>query len=237
MWYGIPGAGRQTGNGLFGGNRYCWRYPTGCNASRRNNGRDSITWKTSTWGPLRRAAARSLIHRFVGEDRIPARVISDIISRCDGIPLFLEELTRTALQAQRPATGTPQAIRGEPEIPGKIWAVLLARLDRQHQASREAAQIGAVLGREFSYSLLAEIWPHNRDMLDRALHSLCKVGRAVKKREYGKYLLHVQVGIDAGSGVPEHAKASPAKSLQTDHGSSRAIHSGTEYSSHTGEKQ
>ena len=132
-------------------------------------------------GPLRRAAARSLIHRFVGEDRIPARVISDIISRCDGIPLFLEELTRTALQAQRPATGTPQAIRGEPEIPGKIWAVLLARLDRQHQASREAAQIGAVLGREFSYSLLAEIWPHNRDMLDRALHSLCRSGELLKK--------------------------------------------------------
>lgn len=132
-------------------------------------------------GPLRRAAARSLIHRFIGEDRIPARVISEIISRCDGIPLFLEELTRTALQEQRPATGTPQAIRGEPEIPGKVWAVLLARLDRQHPESREAAQIGAVLGREFSYSLLAELWPHNRDMLDRALHFLCRSGELLKK--------------------------------------------------------
>ena len=132
-------------------------------------------------GPLHRTAARLLIHRLIGAERIPARVISDIISRCDGIPLFLEELTRTALQAQRPATGTPRAIRGEPEIPGKVWTVLLARLDQQHPASREAAQIGAVLGREFSYSLLAEIWPHNRDMLDRALHSLCRSGELLKK--------------------------------------------------------
>ena len=131
-------------------------------------------------GPLRRDAARSLIQRLIGEERVPARVISEIISRCDGIPLFLEELTRTALQAQRPATGNPQAVRGEPEIPGKVWAVLLARLDRQHPASREAAQLGAVLGREFSYSRLAEIWSHGRDMLDRALYSLCASGELLK---------------------------------------------------------
>ena len=131
-------------------------------------------------GPLRRDAARSLIQRFIGEEPVPSRVISEIISRCDGIPLFLEELTRTALQAQRPVTGTPQTIRGEPEIPAKIWAVLLARLDRQHPASREAAQLGAMLGREFSYSRLAGIWCHSRDMLDQALHSLCRSGELLK---------------------------------------------------------
>lgn len=136
-------------------------------------------------GPLRRDAARALIHRFVGKEPIPARVISEIISRCDGIPLFLEELTRTALQARRHATGAPQATGDEPEIPGKVWAVLLARLDRQHPASREAAQIGAALGREFSYSLLAEIWSHNRDMLDQALHSLCRSGELLKKETTG----------------------------------------------------
>ena len=136
-------------------------------------------------GPLNRAAAMSFIHRFTGAEQIPARVISAIISRCDGIPLFLEELTRAALEAQRPALETVRTLRGASEIPDKVWAVLMARLDRQHPASREAAQIGAVLGRKFGYSLLAEIWSHNKDNLDHALHSLCRSGELLKRGNAG----------------------------------------------------
>ena len=131
-------------------------------------------------GPLNQAAARSFIHRFAGEGQISSRVISGIIARSDGIPLFLEELTRTTLGAQRPANGTLQAKRAEFRIPGRIWAVLMARLDRQYPASREAVQIGAVLGRAFSYSLLADIWSRNSGNLDHALYSLCRSGELLQ---------------------------------------------------------
>ena len=131
-------------------------------------------------GPLNRAAARSFIRWFAGEEQLSPRVIAGIIARSDGIPLFLEELTRTALQAQRPADGTPQANRAEFRIPGRIWTVLMARLDRQYPTCREAVRVGAVLGRAFSYSLLADIWSHNRDNLDHALNSLCRSGELLK---------------------------------------------------------
>ena len=130
--------------------------------------------------PLNRANAGSLIHCCMGEEQIPAHIISEIIARGDGIPLFLQELTRTALEAQFPAAGTPPAIRSKLKIPDKVWAVLMARLYRQHPPSREAAQIGAVLGRKFSYSLLAKVWPHNRDSLDQALYSLCRSGDLIR---------------------------------------------------------
>ena len=187
-------------------------------------------------GPLRRAAARSLIHRFIGDEQVPDHIVSEIISRCDGIPLFLEELTRTALQAQRPATGTPQASRGEPEIPDKVWAVLLARLDRQHPASREAAQIGAVLGREFSYSMLADLWSHNRDKLDRALHSLCSSGELLKTGNTGntcymfKWVLMREV---AYQNMPRRVRKNLYRQITTVRGQYnpvRKIH-------HSGEKQ
>ena len=135
--------------------------------------------------PLNRAAAMAFIHRCTGEQQIPARVISEIISRCDGIPLFLEELTRTALQAQGSVIETVQTIRGALQIPSKVWTVLMARLDRQHPVSREAAQLGAVLGREFGYSMLAEIWSHSKDNLDHALHSLCRSGELLKRGNGG----------------------------------------------------
>ena len=131
-------------------------------------------------GPLNQVTSSSFIHRVAGDKRISACIISGIIARSDGIPLFLEELTRTALQTQCPTNGAAQATRGEFVIPDKIWAVLMARLDQQYPASREAAQIGAVLGREFSYSLLAELWSHNRDNLDHALNALCRSGELLK---------------------------------------------------------
>ena len=130
--------------------------------------------------PLSRAVAGLFIQRSVGAGQIPARIVAEIIARCDGIPLFLEELTSTALETRHAVRGAAQATGSELKIPDKVWAVLMARLDRQPPASREAMQIGAVLGREFSYSLLAEIWPHNRDRLDEALHSLCRSGELLK---------------------------------------------------------
>ena len=129
--------------------------------------------------PLPQPAAELFINRIIGERRVPAQVISRIIAASDGIPFFLEELTRTALQTQFAGNRELQPLPGDFEIPKKIRTVLMARLDR-HASSREAAQIGAALGREFSYGLLTRIWTHEQSKLDYALHSLCTDGLLVK---------------------------------------------------------
>ena len=129
--------------------------------------------------PLNRPAAELFIRQIIGARQISTQLISRIIAGGDGIPFFLEELTRTALETQLAGTGNLQPIPGNFEIPKKVHAVLMARLD-QHSISREAAQLAAALGHEFSYSLLTKIWTQNQDKLDAALNALCRSGLLVK---------------------------------------------------------
>ena len=129
--------------------------------------------------PLNRPAAELFIRQVAGEKRISSQFISRIIAGGDGIPFFLEELTRTALQTQPAGTGNLQPLPADFEIPNKVHAVLMARLD-QHSISREAAQFAAALGQEFSYRLLTKIWTQHQDKLDYALNTLCRSGLLVK---------------------------------------------------------
>ena len=75
-------------------------------------------------------------------------MIDAIVARADGIPLYLEELTRTILE--------PGTARRVEEIPATLADSLMARLDRL-SAAKEVAQRASVLGREFSYRLLAAV--------------------------------------------------------------------------------
>lgn len=125
--------------------------------------------------PIDRPAAEMLIRRIVGEKRIPAPLVCRIADKADGIPFFLEELTRTALQAWGPGRRSLPQLLEDTGIPEKVRTVLMTRLD-QDSSSREAAQICAALGREFSYGMLAKVWTHNPKKLDLALNSLCRSG-------------------------------------------------------------
>ncbi len=78
------------------------------------------------------------------------RIIGPVMARAEGIPLFVEELTKSVLEAGLGAAG--ETI----EVPETLQASLLARLDRLGEA-RELAQIGAVIGREFSHDLLSAV--------------------------------------------------------------------------------
>ena len=99
----------------------------------------------------------AMIDRVVGNKLIPAGVRKDIIERTDGIPLFVEEMTKAVLEAgseeeaQRTAATVPSTALA---VPASLHASLMARLDRLG-AAREVAQIGAAIGREFSHALLA----------------------------------------------------------------------------------
>ncbi len=101
----------------------------------------------------------ALIDRIVGNKLLPAALRQEIIERTDGIPLFVEEMTKAMLEAEsegvarQTATAVPSSVLA---VPASLHASLMARLDRLGPA-REVAQIGAAIGREFSHSLLAAV--------------------------------------------------------------------------------
>ena len=103
----------------------------------------------------------AIIARLVGNKELPADVMAEIVERTDGIPLFVEEMTKAVLEAEREGEGegrrTAAAVPSRRcAVPASLHASLMARLDRLGPA-KEVAQIGATIGREFSHALLAAV--------------------------------------------------------------------------------
>ena len=98
--------------------------------------------------PLDRAQVRRMVGEIATRHALSDEVIDGVGERTGGVPLFVEEVTRLLLE--RNAQGGAQA------IPPTLQQSLAARLDRLGEA-REVAQIGAVLGRDFSYRLLSDV--------------------------------------------------------------------------------
>jgi predicted ATPase len=94
---------------------------------------------------------RAMVEEITARKAVPNEMIAAVVERTDGVPLFVEELTRTLLERPGPHPH---------EIPATLHDLLLARLDRLGPA-KEVAQFGAVIGREFSYGLLRRCgrWP------------------------------------------------------------------------------
>jgi len=131
-------------------------------------------------GGLHRREAESLV-KSVAEARISQQeVIDSIIARADGIPLFIEELTKTVLDSGIALTKDPHRLR-KPLIPAVVpttlQASLMARLDRSI-AAKEVAQIGSVVGREFSFDILQRLSKLSREELTEALSELVQTGLA-----------------------------------------------------------
>ena len=120
----------------------------------------------------------TLIDRVLGSKSLPTNIRLDIVERSDGIPLFVEEVTKAVLEA----TGDVASKRTLPDIPqpsiavpASLHASLMARLDRLGPA-KEVAQIGAIIGREFSYGLLATVASRPDAELKSALDRLTEAG-------------------------------------------------------------
>lgn len=114
---------------------------------------------------LRGRKARAMVARICAGRRLPAFVVERIVQRSDGIPLYVEELTKMVLEtdALSRREGSVE-LSGELAVPASLQDSLMARLDRL-SAAKTVAQLGAVLGREFSYSLLEAVSPLGRDAL------------------------------------------------------------------------
>ena len=120
----------------------------------------------------------AMIDRVVGNKLLPANIRQDIIERTDGIPLFVEEMTKAVLEAEsegearRTAAAVPSPALA---VPASLHASLMARLDRLGPA-KEVAQIGAAIGREFSHALLAAVVRKPEAELESALDRLIAAG-------------------------------------------------------------
>jgi predicted ATPase len=124
---------------------------------------------------LGREQARAIVVDIAGNKALPADVYEQIISKTDGVPLFVEELTKTVLESAALDDAGDQRLKvgalSPSAIPTTLYDSLMARLDRLAPI-KEIAQIAAVLGREFSYSLLASVVPASEPLLRGALAQL-----------------------------------------------------------------
>jgi class 3 adenylate cyclase/predicted ATPase len=130
---------------------------------------------TLTLNRLTRRQVEVVIEEITGGKALPAEVVEQILARTDGVPLFVEELTKAVLEAGLlRETGERFELAGPLPplaIPATLHDSLMARLDRL-AAAKEVAQIGAVIGRDFSHDLLAAVAPVGADGLAEALTRL-----------------------------------------------------------------
>ena len=124
---------------------------------------------------LGRSHGMAIIKRITGGKTLPEEVMNQILARTDGVPLFVEELTKTVLESGVLQERDGHYVLEHPlpplAIPTTLHDSLIARLDR-FAPVREVAQIGAVVGRSFSYELLDAVAGIPREKLEEALGQL-----------------------------------------------------------------
>ena len=132
------------------------------------------------------AQSGSLVANVVGGRALPPGLVTQIVARTDGVPLFVEELTKTILESgDLIVEGDRYAYAGastKVTIPATLRDSLMARLDRV-AVSKEIAQVGSVIGREFSYELIAGLELMSEEALGNGLRHLTSSGLATCRGE------------------------------------------------------
>jgi predicted ATPase len=174
---------------------------------------------------LTRREIDAMIDNLASEQPIPTNIRQDIIERTDGIPLFVEEMTKAVLEAEGEGAAR-QTVAADPSparaVPESLHASLMARLDRVGSA-KEVAQIGAAIGREFSHALLAAVLRKPEAALGVALDRLIAAGLMFRQGvpPHATYLFKHALLQDAAYGTPLretrraiHARAAEALETQ-----------------------
>jgi class 3 adenylate cyclase/predicted ATPase len=129
---------------------------------------------------LGRREGAALAALVASDNTLTRDMTAEIVERTDGIPLFVEELTKAVLEAGALGEGGRKIITTIPPsalaIPATLHASLIARLDRLGPLAKEVAQVGAVIGREFPYELLASVAQRSEHDLQAALGRLTDAG-------------------------------------------------------------
>ena len=147
----------------------------------------------------------AMIERVTGNKALPESIRQDIIERTDGVPLFVEEMTKAVLEAEsegearRITAAVPSPALA---VPASLHASLMARLDRLGPA-KEVAQIGSAIGREFSHALLASVVSKPEAELGSALDRLIAAGLLFRQGvpPHASYLFKHALVQDAAYGT------------------------------------
>lgn len=133
---------------------------------------------------LKGEESRAIISRLADGKALPARLVDEIIEKADGVPLFVEEVTKSVLESGELTEEADRYVytgsAASMAVPATLRDSLMARLDRV-TAVKEIAQIGATIGRDFSYELLAAVSPMARSALDEGLDRLIESGLAFRR--------------------------------------------------------
>jgi class 3 adenylate cyclase/predicted ATPase len=131
-----------------------------------------------TLGRLTRKQTETMVERVIGSKGLPAEVLTQIVSKTDGVPLFVEELTKMVVESGllHEREGRYELVDSLPPlaIPATLQDSLMARLDRLSavKAAKEVAQLGATIGRTFPLELLQAVSPIDEEALREALSRL-----------------------------------------------------------------
>ena len=165
-----------------------------------------------TLNRLERPEVETMVGHLAGGRPLPGEVVDHIVAKADGVPLYVEELTKAILgSGVLEARGDAYVLTGalaQLHIPETLQDSLMARLDRAPRL-REVAQLGSVLGREFAYDMISAL---GRDRgRDAAERSRSAGGRraALPARPPAAVALPVQACADPGCGLPIAAEAHP----------------------------
>src|SRR5262249_22196665 len=126
-----------------------------------------------TLARLDQGLCTTIVEQIAGPNTsLSKEIVAEIVGRTDGVPLFLEELTKAVLESATvgpvPATSVG--------VPATLHASLIARLDRLGPIAKDIAQVGAAIGRDFSYELLAATAQRSERELAQALTLLVDAG-------------------------------------------------------------
>ena len=117
-----------------------------------------------------------MVAELSGGQTLPDAVLDEIIDKTDGVPLFVEELTKTVLEANVAKSGEHNGgVDSTTVIPATLQDSLMARLDRL-KSGKEIAQLGACIGRDFDHRLIAAIAAENHPDFEGALDRLIEAG-------------------------------------------------------------
>jgi len=144
-----------------------------------------------TWGGLPRVTiltlnqlggrdSAMLVEGLADNASLSREIVDEIVERADGVPLFVEELTRAVLESSDPDNPITAVLTASPlpdiAIPATLHASLIARPDRLGSVAKDIGQIGAVLGREFGYDLVEQVAQRPAVELRAGLDRLVEAG-------------------------------------------------------------
>ncbi len=166
-----------------------------------------------TLARLHRHDTAAMVATVAGSAALPSEIIEEIAERTDGIPLFVEELTKAVLESGAPGAAALSSVP-HTSVPATLHASLMARLDRLGPVAKDVAQTGAAIGREFGYEVLASATDLPEPRVCDGLDRLANAGLLFVRGTPPDLELYLQARSGAGCSLRHAAPQSAPASAQ-----------------------